>query len=115
MTKKLPLVRLWYCKADKSTGKPIVVQDLEKGITYNTNNIEYKNVTVRMAFNNATGKAKSSGATTILEIYQDKTMEILKQINFKQVLRNWETDDDGVPYDSELYSNVKELMEQLDK
>ena len=72
MTKKIPIVRLWYCKADKSTGKPIIVQDVEKGITYNTNSIEYKNVTVRMAFNNAHGKAKSSGATTILEIYENE-------------------------------------------
>ena len=39
----IPSIRLWYCKADKSSGKPIIVQDLEKGTTYNTNKIEYKN------------------------------------------------------------------------
>ena len=70
-----PIIRLWYCKADKSTGKPIIVQDLEKNITYNTDSIEYKNVTVKMSFNNAKGKAKSSGATTILEIYKNRAEE----------------------------------------
>lgn len=70
MTDK-PIVRLWYCKADKKSGKPIVVQDLEKGTIENTDSIEYKNVTVRMKFNNSTGKAKASGATTILEIYKN--------------------------------------------
>jgi len=62
-------IRLWYCKADKHTGKPIIVQDLEKGITYNTDKIELKNVNIRMSFNNATSIAKRSGATTILEIF----------------------------------------------
>lgn len=62
-------MRLWYCKADKHTGKPIIVQDLEKKITYNTDHIDLKNVNIRMKFNNSQGKAKASGATTILEIY----------------------------------------------
>jgi len=64
-------MRLWYCKADKKTGKPIIVQDLEKGIIYNTNKIDMKNVNIRMSFNNAMGKAKYSGATTILEVYKN--------------------------------------------
>lgn len=64
-----PKLRLWYCKADKHTGKPIIVQDLEKGITYNTDHIELKNVNIRMNFNNSTGPAKASGATTILEVF----------------------------------------------
>ena len=110
-----PIVRLWYCKADKKSGKPIIVQDLEKGTTYNTNKIEYKNVTVRMSFNNAVSKAKASGATTILEIYQSKTTELLKEIDFNTVLCNWQCDDDGVPFDSELYYKVKELMESIEK
>ena len=67
---KLPSIRLWYCKADKKSGKPIIVQDVEKGTIKNTNKIVYKNVTVRMVFNNSTGKAKASGATTILEIWK---------------------------------------------
>ena len=69
--KDKPIIRLWYCKADKKSGKPIVVQDLEKGTINNTDSIEYKNVTVRMKFNNSTGQAKRSGATTILEIYRN--------------------------------------------
>ena len=65
------ILRLWYCKADKKTGKPIIVQDLEKGITYNTDKIDMKNVNIRMSFNNAVSKAKASGATTILEVYKN--------------------------------------------
>lgn len=64
--------RLWYCKANKSTGKPIMIQDLEKGVTTSTDCINMKNVNIRMAFNNSQGKAKSSGATTILEVYKDE-------------------------------------------
>lgn len=64
-----PKIRLWYCKADKKTGKPIIVQDIENGITYNTDHIELKNVNIRMSFQNAIGHAKRSGATTILEIF----------------------------------------------
>lgn len=67
---KKPTIRLWYCKADKKSGKPIIVQDVEKGTTRNTNKIVYKNVTIKMEFNNSKGKAKSSGATTILEIWK---------------------------------------------
>ena len=62
------IMRLWYCKADKHTGKPIIVQDLKKGITYNTDNIKFNNVNIRMNFNNANKEAKRKGATTILEI-----------------------------------------------
>jgi len=65
------ILRLWYCKADKKTGKPIIVQDLEKGITYNTDKIDMQNVNIRMSFNNAVSKAKASGATTILEVYKN--------------------------------------------
>ena len=63
--------RLWYCKADKSSGKPIIIQDVEAGTTRNTNKVDLKNVNIRMEFNNSMGKAKSSGATTILEVYED--------------------------------------------
>lgn len=64
-----PKLRLWYCKTDKHTGKPIIVKDLEKGITYNTDHIELNNVNIRMSFNNATSSAKQSGSTTLLEVY----------------------------------------------
>lgn len=62
--------RLWYCKADKASGKPIIIQDVEAGTTRNTNKVDLKNVNIRMEFNNSIGKAKSSGATTILEVYE---------------------------------------------
>lgn len=62
--------RLWYCKADKSSGKPIIIQDVEAGTTTNTNKVDLKNVNIRMEFKNSMGKAKASGATTILEVYE---------------------------------------------
>ncbi len=65
------IYRFWYCKADKSSGKPIIFQDVEAGTTRNTNNIDMKNVNIRMSFKNSMGKAKASGATTILEVYED--------------------------------------------
>jgi len=64
------IYRLWYCKADKASGKPIIIQDVQAGTTRNTNKIDLKNVNIRMQFNNSIGKAKSSGATTILEVYE---------------------------------------------
>ena len=63
--------RLWYCKADKKTGKPIIIQDLIKNTTKNVSSINMKNVNIRMAFNNSQGQAKNSGATTILEVYKN--------------------------------------------
>lgn len=47
-----------------------MVQDLDTGKTYNTNKVILKNVDIRMEFNNAISKAKSSGATTILEVFK---------------------------------------------
>ena len=67
---KKVIKRLWYCKADKHTGKPIIVQDLIKGTIRKTNKVNLKNVNIRMQFNNAVSKAKASGATTILEVYE---------------------------------------------
>jgi len=64
------IYRLWYCKADKASGKPIIIQDVQAGTTRNTNKVDLKNVNIRMQFNNSVGKAKSSGATTILEVYE---------------------------------------------
>ncbi len=65
-----PVIRLWYCKALKKTGKPIIVQDLENKTSYTTDKIEMDNVNIRMEFNNAVGPAKASGATTMLEIWK---------------------------------------------
>ena len=63
--------QLYYCKSLKSSGKPIVVRDMETKEEYTTDLVEYKNVNIRMKFNNSTGKAKASGATTVLEITEN--------------------------------------------
>ena len=64
-------VRVHYCKSKKSIGTPIVVnpKDSEE---YDTDNFEMKNVDVRVKFNNAVSKEKSSGATSILEVWKHK-------------------------------------------
>ena len=61
-------IQAYYCKSLKKTGKPIVIRDLEKGTETTTDNLVLENVDISMIFQNATGKAKQSGATTILEI-----------------------------------------------
>jgi hypothetical protein len=63
-----------YCKADKKSGKPVVVTDMNG----NTTNVKKWNmnlfdkmgnpVRIEVAFNNADGKAKRSGATTMLRV-----------------------------------------------
>jgi len=73
---------LHYCKADKHTGKPIIVTSM-KEISEHVQTIKRRNtdkfimnlydkngkpVQIRMQFRNAKGKAKKSGATTVLEI-----------------------------------------------
>ena len=63
--------RLYYCKALKHTGKPIVVYDCDTGKTTNTNNINITNCTIKMDFNNEKSNEKSRGATTILEVWKD--------------------------------------------
>ena len=47
-----------------------MIQNLETGVTTNTDEINMDNVNIRMKFNNSIGKAKASGATTILEIWK---------------------------------------------
>jgi len=62
--------RVWYCKEFKKTGKPIMLQDLETMQVKNIKRIAFQNVHVEMSFNNSKGKSKSSGATTVLEVYE---------------------------------------------
>jgi len=73
----IPLVDLWYCKARKAQGDPITVRVWENGKAKvsTTNNWELdvydltgNKLKIRVKFNNATGKAKASGATSMLEI-----------------------------------------------
>jgi len=61
------LIRVHYCTALKSTGKPIIVNI--DGKETNTDLFEMKNVDVRIKYNNAVSKEKRSGATTILEVF----------------------------------------------
>lgn len=67
MTVTKPVTTVYYCKSLKTTGKPLVVT-LENGDVVNTNDFSMTNVDIRIKFNNAKGKAKRSGATTVLEI-----------------------------------------------
>lgn len=64
-----PNFKVWYCKSLKKTGKPIILQDLVKNLQVNTEIVEFKNVDIRIEYNNSTGKAKKSGATTVLEVF----------------------------------------------
>jgi len=66
---------LHYCKADKHTGKPIIVTNMQTNKRRNTDKFIMnlydktgKQVQLRMEFRNAKGKAKRQGATTVLEI-----------------------------------------------
>lgn len=63
--------QIYYCKSLKKTGKPIIVKDLESGIEITTDEVEMKNVNIKIKYNNSTGKAKASGATTILEVSEN--------------------------------------------
>lgn len=45
---------------------------------------------------------------TILEAFELK--EKFNEIDWKTVLNNWATDDDGVPDDSELFYKLQELV-----
>lgn len=64
--------QIYYCKSLKKTGKPIIVKDMETGFEETTDNIEIRNVNIIMSFKNATGKAKSRGATTVLEVWTNE-------------------------------------------
>jgi len=63
-------VRIYYCKSKKASGKPIMVKEIGKE-EYQTDCIELDNVNIRVKFNNSKGKEKSSGATSILEVYKN--------------------------------------------
>lgn len=68
---------LHYCKADKHTGKPIIVTD---GVSQKRKKVGKWSMTLydeqgdpvllRMQFNNATGMASRQGATTVLQIWK---------------------------------------------
>lgn len=60
--------RIFYCKSLKKTNKPIIVRDMDNNTEYTTDEVVMKNVDIRMVFNNAQGREKRSGASTILEV-----------------------------------------------
>jgi len=64
-------VRIHYCKSKKHTGKPIVVNPTGSE-QYDTDSIELSDVNIRVKYNNAVSKEKSSGATSILEVWENK-------------------------------------------
>ena len=68
-------VRVHYCKAKKHTGKPIIVNP-DNAEEYDTDNFEMNNVDIRVKFNNAISKEKSSGATSILEVWKHKHIPV---------------------------------------
>ena len=67
--KRTPDFKVWYCKANKKTGDPIIIKDMEDGKIGSSNFFIVKNVDLIMKFGNADGEAKRSGATTVLEVY----------------------------------------------
>ena len=64
-------VRVHYCKAQKFTGLPIMVTELDHE-EYQTDHVEYYNVNVRVKYMNGNSKEKGRGATSILEIWQNE-------------------------------------------
>lgn len=66
-----------YCKAEKKTGKPVVVTNKVNGTTKNVKkwhmDLFDENgypVKIEVEFGNASGKAKNSGATTVLRVME---------------------------------------------
>lgn len=66
---KEPDIRLHYCKAQKSSGMPIMVTELGKE-EYQTDLVELKNVDIRVQFMNGNPKELGRGATSILEVWK---------------------------------------------
>jgi hypothetical protein len=72
-----------YCKADKKSGKPVVVTDYTKSPKGNVKNVSKWHmdlfdehgypVRIEVEFNNTKDKAKRSGATTMLKIMETES------------------------------------------
>jgi len=69
-----------YCKADKKTGKPVVICDYNAGKMTRSKNVKKWSmdlfdqnglpVRLEIEFNNAIDKGKRSGATTMFKIFR---------------------------------------------
>lgn len=72
-----------YCKADKKSGKPVVVTDYTKSPKGNVKNVSKWHmdlfdehgypVRIEVEFNNTKDKAKRSGATTMLKVMETES------------------------------------------
>lgn len=72
-----------YCKADKKSGKPVVVTDYAKSAKGNVKNVSKWHmdlfdehgypVRIEVEFNNTEGRAKRSGATTMLKVMETES------------------------------------------
>ena len=60
--------KLYYCKSRKKTGDPIVVEYPDGSVSFHDQFCTEGKFRLSMKFNNAKGRAKKSGATTLLEI-----------------------------------------------
>ena len=68
---------LHYCKADKKTGKPLIVTDISKGSARNTArwrldlfDASGRPVSLRCSYQNSIGKAKAQGARAVLQVWK---------------------------------------------
>ena len=68
---------LHYCKADKSTGKPLIVTDMIGKTKKNTAHWRLdlfdasgNKVSLRCDYQNSIGKAKAQGARAVLQIWR---------------------------------------------
>ena len=63
--------RNWFCKGNFPKGlEPIVVSDNKGANRQNVQKVIYENVDFELKLNNAISKEKSSGASTILRVFQ---------------------------------------------
>ncbi len=73
-----PIV-LWYKKTLKKTGKPIIVQQGRgKNMKeFQVSSISVKGCDIEMSFENSHGNPKAAGASTVLYVHTEKTIEEL--------------------------------------
>lgn len=74
--KTAKLIETYYCKSLKDTGEPLVStyywRDGTKDIVNGHKSLHVKGENIdriEIVYNNATGKAKRSGASTVLKVY----------------------------------------------
>jgi hypothetical protein len=64
-------IRIHYCKAQKSSGLPIMVTELGHQ-EYQTDLVELNNVNIRVQFLNNNPKEKNRGVTSVLEVWKNE-------------------------------------------